>query len=159
MSTFAIGIMQQRRESWRFRSFSVFLFMSEGSKPAQLLCLHEVGGRGRFVYQQRARLAVASTFVYMFLNGKSEHNKGRKMLNNARKRASVGVAGHYPFVCIVNRMRMHCQWPLENPTSVAIPTRTKDDTNQREPSRKCNGGAFSLAQSRFRRFCRVEACH
>lgn len=119
----------------------------------------KVGGRGRFVYQQRALLAVASTFAYMptWMKNKKEHNKGRKPLNNAEGRVSVGVPGHYPFVCIVNWMHMHCQWHLEDLASVVIPTRTKEEANQRETSEKFNSLAFSRRHWCFRRFCHVKA--
>lgn len=50
-----------------FRSLFLLLSMSEDSEPALLLCPHEVGGSGRFMQQQRALLALASAFSYMFL--------------------------------------------------------------------------------------------
>lgn len=97
--------------------------MSEDSEPALLLCHHEVGGSGRFMPQQRALLALASAFAYMLLIEKCDMGE----------RVNVWVPGHYPFVCVVNWMHMHCVGHLEDPTSLVIPTGTKEPTNQREP--------------------------
>lgn len=57
------------------------------------------------MYQQRALLAVASTFAYMVLNNKKKkkkHKKDRKTLNNAKRGGSGTLS-----ICLHCKLNAH----------------------------------------------------